>query len=91
MEKKETIIKLYELCANEMYHNQTPEVKRISKKVNKNISELSKTLTDEQRKLLDNIVNLYSDRTSAENKSVFVYAYSLATKSIEEGLDRSKH
>ena len=52
--------------------------------------KLNKTLTDQQKKLLNKINELESQRVENVYKEVFVFAYSLATKLIVEGLDKEK-
>lgn len=86
MEKKE-ILKLFNLYSHEMY-KLTPEMKEIIELRNNDIEKLRPTLTDEQRKLLDNIINLESDERATENRQIFVFAFSLATRLFTEGLGK---
>ena len=89
MENKETILKLYDNFMDDIY-TMPPENKKMSEKIAVLEEKLNKTLTDEQKKLLEQIDEIETKRVENVYKEVFVFAYSLATKLIIEGLGKDK-
>ena len=85
----ETILKLYDMFMDDIY-TMTPENYRISTEISKLEEKLNKTLSDQQLELLEKIQNKESERTEEVYKTVFVYAYKLATKLLVEGLSDNK-
>lgn len=85
----ETILKLYDIFMDDIY-TMTPENYRISTEISKLEEKLNKTLSDQQLELLEKIQNKESERTEEVYKTVFVYAYKLATKLLVEGLSDNK-
>ena len=85
----ETILKLYDIFMDDIY-TMTPENYRISTEISKLEEKLNKTLSDKQLELLEKIQNKESERTEEVYKTVFVYAYKLATKLLVEGLSDNK-
>ena len=85
----ETILKLYDVFMDDIY-TMTPENYRISTEISKLEEKLNKTLSDQQLELLEKIQNKESERTEEVYKTVFVYAYKLATKLLVEGLSDNK-
>ena len=89
MENKETILKLYESFIDDIY-TMTPENKEMSKEIAVLEEKLNRSVTEEQKKLLEQIDVLETKRVENVYKEVFVFAYSLATKLLVEGLDKEK-
>ena len=89
MKDKETILKLYDNFMDEIY-TMTPENHIFLSEIATLEDKLNKTLTDQQKKILNKINELESQRVENVYKEVFVFAYSLATKLIVEGLDKEK-
>ena len=85
----ETILKLYDIFMDDIY-TMTPENYRISTEISKLEEKLNKTLSDQQLELLEKIHIKESERTEEVYKTVFVYAYKLATKLLVEGLSDNK-
>lgn len=85
MEDKETLIEIFEQNMDKIY-TDTDEKLEINKEIADLTEELNKTLTDEQKELLDKINNKEDEKQDIINRNTFVFAYSLATKSIIEGL-----
>ena len=85
MEGKETIEEIFEQNMDKIY-TDTVEKLEINKEISDLTDELNKTLTDEQKKLLDEINQKEDEKRDIINKNTFIFAYSLATKSIIEGL-----
>lgn len=89
IDNKKTILKLYDTFMDDIY-TMTSKKYKLSKQLSDLEDSLNKTLTDEQRNLLDKINHLETEKNEETYKQVFVYAYSLATKLIVEGLDQNK-
>ncbi len=87
---KKTILKLYDTFMDDIY-TMTSKKYKLSKQLSDLEDSLNKTLTDEQRNLLDKINHLETEKNEETYKQVFVYAYSLATKLTIEGLDTNKN
>lgn len=84
MEQKKDIENLYNLYAEEMYNDLTEEMRDITKQIDKDIERLNRTLTKKQKRILSKIIDLEGNRVEKENKHIFIYAYSIATKIIIE-------
>ena len=67
-------------------YTDTVEKLEINKEISDLTDELNKTLTDEQKKLLDEINQKEDEKRDIINKNTFVFAYSLAVKSIIQSL-----
>ncbi len=85
MEGKETIEEIFEQNMDKIY-TDTVEKLEINKEISDLTDELNKTLTDEQKKLLDEINQKEDEKRDIINKNTFVFAYSLAVKSIIQSL-----
>lgn len=85
MEKDETILKLYENLANEIYQ-MTFEKLEICRKISEQEDLIIPTLSDEQKEIFDKLNQLKSEKNELVNKNTFVYAYKLATKLIIESI-----
>lgn len=85
MEDKETLIEIFEQNMDKIY-TDTDEKLEINKEIADLTEKLNKTLTDEQKELLDKINNKEDEKRDIINRNTFVFAYSLATKTIIEGL-----
>jgi len=85
LEGKETIEEIFEQNMDKIY-TDTVEKLEINKEISDLTDELNKTLTDEQKKLLDEINQKEDEKRDIINKNVFVFAYSLAVKSIIQSL-----
>lgn len=83
MEKK-TILELYENYADKIYD------KALSKKLSNEVSfledKLLENLSEEQKKLLDEINTKKSEKEEIIYREMFVSAFSLATRLFVEGL-----
>jgi len=89
MKNKEAIVELFEANAKEIYEGKGI-CKNISSKITRMEREICKHLTEEQQLDYEEIKELESQKNSEINKNMFVYAYSLATRLIIEGLTGSK-
>lgn len=85
MEDKKTLEELFE-CNMDKIYTETDEKLEINKQISELTDELNKTLTDEQKKLLDEINQKEDEKRDIINKNTFVFAYSLAVKSIIQSL-----
>jgi len=85
LEGKETIEEIFEQNMDKIY-TDTVEKLEINKEISDLTDELNKTLTDEQKKLLDEINQKEDEKRDIINKNTFVFAYSLAVKSIIQSL-----
>ena len=83
LEDKETIVELFEQNMDKIY-TDTDEKLKINKEIADLTEELNKTLTEEQKQLLDEINQKEDEKREIINRNTFVFAYSLATKSIIE-------
>ena len=70
MEKSSTILELYEQV--EMYKGSTPKYQELLKNFNKVRDEFDKQLNDEQKKKLEEILNLLSITDGQEMEEYFV-------------------
>ena len=89
MKDKETILKLFELYIDEVYE-RTDEYEELSAQVLKYEDELYQELTEEQKPKFDKIIELENKLSDVTDKQCWVYAFSLATKLIIEGLREDK-
>lgn len=89
MQDKETILKLYDNFMDDIY-TMTPENKELSLLKVDLENKLNNSLTEEQKNLLNKIDELETKRVENVYKQVFVFAYSLATKLLVEGLGKEK-
>lgn len=89
MEDKKTILDLYYKMSEEVYE-VTPEIKKILKETIEITDKLRSTLTEEQKRLLDKVIEKESERGEVVGKQIFVKAFSFATKLFEEGLKEEK-
>lgn len=87
MEDKQTILKLYEMCVDDIYKMTSVDLE-LSKKINEKEDLLN--LTKEQKNILEEINNYRNERTVELTKNTFIYAFSLANKLIIESLKNSK-
>jgi hypothetical protein len=85
LEGKEAIEEIFEQNMDKLY-TDTDEKLEINKEISDLTDELNKTLTDEQKKLLDEINQKEDEKRDIINKNTFVFAYSLAVKSIIQSL-----
>lgn len=85
MEGKETIIEIFEQNMDNIY-TETVEKLEIEKEIASLEEELYKILSAEQLELINEINQKENMKHDIINRNVFVFAYSLATKSIIEGL-----
>ena len=85
MEDKKTLEELFE-CNMDKIYTETDEKLEINKQISELTDELNKTLTDEQKKLLDEINQKEDEKRYIINKNTFVFSYSLAVKSIIQSL-----
>ena len=70
MEKSSAILELYEQV--EMYKSSTPKYQELLKNFNKVRDEFDKQLNDEQKKKLEEILNLLSITDGQEMEEYFV-------------------
>ena len=89
MENDETILKLYENFADEIYE-MTIEKLDIYKEILDKENLIIPTLSDEQKETFDKLNQLESEKNELVNKNTFVYAYKLATRLIIESLSEHK-
>lgn len=89
MENDETILKLYENFADEIYE-MTIEKLDIYKEILDKENLIIPTLSDEQKETFDKLNQLESEKNELVNKNTFVYAYKLATRLIIESLSENK-
>ena len=87
MEDKQTILKLYEMCVDDIYKITSVDLE-LSKKINEKEDLLN--LTKEQKNILEEINNYRNERTVELTKNTFIYAFSLANKLIIESLKNPK-
>lgn len=85
MEGKETIIEIFEQNMDNIY-TTTVEKLEIEKEIASLEEELYKTLSADQLELINEINQKENMKHDIINRNTFVFAYSLATKSIIEGL-----
>lgn len=90
MENNETIIKIYDNFADDIY-TQTVEQRDICQKISEEEDKLNPTLTDEQKEILKKINDLEMTKQELVCKNTFVFAYQLATKLLIEGLGYDKN
>jgi len=83
LEGKETIVEIFEQNMDNIY-TDTVEKLEIEKEISDLTDELNKTLTEEQKKLLDEINQKEDEKHDIVNRNTFVFAYSLATRIIVE-------
>ena len=88
MEDNKTILELYENYVDDIY-SMTSEKLEISNKISKQEQLFLRTLTDEQKELIDTL-NLYQEeKEELVRKQAFVFAYKLATNLLIESLDKN--
>lgn len=88
MEDNKTILELYENYMDDIY-TMTSEKLEISNKISKQEQLFLRTLTDEQKELIDTL-NLYQEeKEELVRRQVFVFAYKLATNLLIESLDKN--
>ncbi len=85
MEDKETILKLYKMCEEDIFR-MTDVNLELSKKIASKESLLN--LTDEQKNIFDEINTLRNERTSELTQNTFIYAFSLANQLMVESLKK---
>lgn len=83
MKEKKTILKLYTDYI-EGNPKTTPKYNEISNQFVDSIEKFRNNLKDEQKKDLDEIINLTFSMNSESEKQVFIYAYSLGVKLTTE-------
>lgn len=79
MKNKEVIEELYYHYSNEA-HKLTPDIKKITEILSNKTEQLNKTLSEEQQKLFDEIMELENERSGLLDRNVFIYAFSFATR-----------
>ena len=89
MEHDETILKLYENFADEIYE-MTVKKLDISKEISEQEDLIIPTLSDEQKEIFNKLNQLESEKNELVNQNTFVYAYKLATRLIIESLSEHK-
>lgn len=88
MEDNKTILELYENYVDDIY-SMTSEKLEISNKISKQEQLFLRTLTDEQKEIIDTL-NLYQEeKEELVRKQAFVFAYKLATNLLIESLDKN--
>jgi len=85
LEDKKTLEELFE-CNMDKIYTETDEKLEINKQISELTDKLNKTLSEEQKQLLEEINQKEDEKRDIINKNTFIFAYSLATKSIIEGL-----
>lgn len=85
MEGKETIEELFEQYMDNIY-TETDEKLEINREISELTDKLNKTLSDEQKQLLEQINLKEDEKHDIINKNTFVFAYSLANKLFAESL-----
>ncbi len=90
MENKETILQLYENYADEIY-TMTVSKLEVTKKIDEQESLLRKTLTKEQKEIINKLNDYENEKNEMVNQNTFVYGFSLATKLFLEGKDVAKY
>ena len=81
MEDKKTLEELFE-CNMDKIYTETDEKLEINKQISELTDKLNKTLSEEQKQLLEEINQKEDEKRDIINKNTFIFAYSLATKSI---------
>lgn len=89
MENKETILQLYDNYIDEIYTANSEKLE-VSKEISDLENEFDKTLSEEQKKLLDKIRSKESEKNELIYKQVFIFAYSLANRLMIESLTDNK-
>ncbi len=84
---KEKIIELYYLYGEDLY-NDTETNNRFMKDILKREEELFDTLTEEQKKVFDEIDNLRLQNYEETDKRLFTFAFSLGVRLVLESLDK---
>lgn len=87
MKNKQQIEKLYWKHREEMYH-KTDELSNLSKKISTKYNKLCKTLSKDEKKLLDKMQEEENIKSGIIELQVFEFAFSLATKLFAEGLGK---
>lgn len=90
MKNKETILKLYEMFADEIY-KEVPQDKEETAHYLELEDKLQDSLNDEQKQILEELRNYDNERVEKVYKAMFVFAFSLSTKLFIEGLEGKKH
>lgn len=84
---KEKIIELYYLYGEDLY-NETETNNKFMKDILKREEELFDTLTEEQKKVFDEIDNLRLQNYEETDKRLFTFAFSLGVRLVLESLDK---
>ena len=84
---KEKIIELYYLYGEDLY-NDTETNNKFMKDILKREEELFDTLTEEQKKVFDEIDNLRLQNYEETDKRLFTFAFSLGVRLVLESLDK---
>ncbi len=84
---KEKIIELYYLYGEDLY-NATEINNKFMKDILKREEELFDTLTEEQKKVFDEIDNLRLQNYEETDKRLFTFAFSLGVRLVLESLDK---
>lgn len=84
---KEKIIELYYLYGEDLY-NDTETNNKFMKDILKREEELFDTLTEEQKKVFDEIDNLRLQNYEETDKRIFTFAFSLGVRLVLESLNK---
>lgn len=86
MKDRKTILDLYNNYRDDIY-TMTPEKMDISKKILQQEEVLLKTLTKEQKEILDKLNQYIEEKNEISHKQAFIFSYKLATNLLIEALD----
>lgn len=86
MENNETILTIYDRFIDEIY-GMSEERINYNKQILELETELNKTLTQEQKDMIQKMHDLENKSNECVTKKSFIFAYKMATKLLLEGLD----
>ena len=87
MQNKKYIAELYHLYEDKMQsYIITKEVSKVRRKIIDKIDEMNKDLTNMQKDLLQQILELEHEREALDIKETFIYGFTLAIKLFLNGL-----
>ena len=90
MKNRNNIEQLYDLYEEEMQrYIVDEEVLNLSRKVIEKQNEFEASLTEEQKTIYEDYMELRNKRDALLDKNVFVYAYSLSAQLLTEALSNN--
>jgi len=86
MENNDTILTIYDRFIDEIYRMSDERI-NYSKQILELETELNKTLTQEQKDIIQKMHDLENKSNECVTKKSFIFAYKMATNLLLEGLD----